>query len=235
MATESRVDVAHAHPFWARPFPDIAVVHNGHITNYYKLRRACEMRGHRFQTENDSEMIAVYIADKLAAGDTLDTALRASIDDLDGTFAYLISTVEGFGLARTSSGPSRWSTPGRRDGRPRLRGDLRSRRPSPIRVGAARTPGERGSLVAQVTSEIATVDAEGQETRDVNRGIDGDRRRCPGDPRAAPRRTALVRGGAQGGWPDDRLRRPVGWYTAGMTSGPTSWCRATADGPSART
>jgi glutamate synthase domain-containing protein 1 len=100
MATESRVDIAHSHPFWARPFPDIAVVHNGQITNYHKLRRRLEQRGQRFATENDSEVIAVYIADKLEAGETLDQALRASIDDLDGTFAYLISTANGIGLAR---------------------------------------------------------------------------------------------------------------------------------------
>ncbi len=100
MATESRVDIAHSHPFWARPFPDISVVHNGQITNYHKLRRSLEQKGQRFATENDSEVIAIYIADKLEAGETLDTALRASIDDLDGTFAYLISTVNGIGLAR---------------------------------------------------------------------------------------------------------------------------------------
>jgi methylamine---glutamate N-methyltransferase subunit A len=100
MATESRVDIAHSHPFWARPFPDIAVVHNGQITNYHKLRRRLEQKGHRFATENDSEVIAVYIADKLEAGESLDAALRASIADLDGTFAYLISTANGVGLAR---------------------------------------------------------------------------------------------------------------------------------------
>jgi methylamine---glutamate N-methyltransferase subunit A len=100
MATESRVDIAHSHPFWARPFPDICVVHNGQITNYHKLRRRLEQKGHRFATENDSEVIAVYIADKLEAGDSLDSALRASIGDLDGTFAYLISTADGIGLAR---------------------------------------------------------------------------------------------------------------------------------------
>ena len=100
MATESRVDIAHSHPFWARPFPDISVVHNGQITNYHKLRRRLEQRGHRFATDNDSEVIAVYIADRLAVGESLDEALRASIDDLDGTFAYLISTAEGIGLAR---------------------------------------------------------------------------------------------------------------------------------------
>ncbi len=100
MATESRVDIAHSHPFWARPFPDIAVVHNGQITNYHKLRRFLEMKGHRFSTENDSEVIAVYIADRLETGESLEDALRASVSDLDGTFAYLISTAQGVGLAR---------------------------------------------------------------------------------------------------------------------------------------
>lgn len=100
MATESRVDIAHSHPFWARPFPDIAVVHNGQITNYHKLRRRLELRGHRFATENDSEVIAVYIADRLQRGESLDDALRASVAELDGTFAYLIATADGIGLAR---------------------------------------------------------------------------------------------------------------------------------------
>jgi methylamine---glutamate N-methyltransferase subunit A len=100
MATESRVDIAHSHPFWARPFPDIAVVHNGQITNYHKLRRTLEMKGHHFSTDNDSEVIAVYIADRLQQGDSLEDALKASVRDLDGTFAYLISTRDGIGLAR---------------------------------------------------------------------------------------------------------------------------------------
>jgi glutamate synthase domain-containing protein 1 len=100
MATESRVDIAHSHPFWARPFPDIAVVHNGTITNYHQLRRRLEMKGHRFSTQNDSEVIAVYVADRLQAGEPLEEALKASITDLDGAFAYLISTDRGLGLAR---------------------------------------------------------------------------------------------------------------------------------------
>ena len=45
-------------------------------------------------------MIAVYIADKLERGESLEDALRASVADLDGTFAYLISTPEGIGVAR---------------------------------------------------------------------------------------------------------------------------------------
>ncbi len=100
MATESQVDIAHSHPFWARPFADIAVVHNGTITNYHKLRRLLQNKGHVFATHNDSEVIAVYLADKLENGESLEDALRASVSDLDGTFAYLVSTKDGIGLAR---------------------------------------------------------------------------------------------------------------------------------------
>ena len=102
MATESRVDISHAHPFWAYPFPDVTVVHNGQLTNYHKLKRRYEDEGHRFQTGNDSELIAVYLADKLANGETLDAALQESLDDLDGTFTYLVSTRDGLGCAKDS-------------------------------------------------------------------------------------------------------------------------------------
>ena len=104
MATESRVDISHAHPFWAYPFSDVTVVHNGQLTNYHKLRRMYEDRGLLFQTENDSELIAVYLADKMARGQSLDDVLGESLGDLDGTFTYLVSTRDGLGYAK-----DRWS------------------------------------------------------------------------------------------------------------------------------
>lgn len=100
LATESRVDISHSHPFWARPFSDIAVVHNGHITNYHKLRRRLEMKGHHFNTENDSEVIAVYIADMMEQGATLQEAVKSTITVLDGTFTYLVATGDSIGFAR---------------------------------------------------------------------------------------------------------------------------------------
>ena len=100
MATESRVDINHAHPFWAYPFTDVTVVHNGQLTNYHKMKRKFQDQGHLFQTQNDSEIIAVYLADKLAKGNSLDSALRDSVDDLDGTFTYLVSTKDGLGYAK---------------------------------------------------------------------------------------------------------------------------------------
>ena len=100
LATESRVDITHSHPFWAYPFPDVTVVHNGQLTNYHKMKRQYEDRGHRFQTENDSELIAVYLAEKLAQGAGLEDALFDSLDDLDGSFTYLVSTDQGMGSAK---------------------------------------------------------------------------------------------------------------------------------------
>ena len=64
MATESDVDISGAHPYWAYPFSDVAVVHNGQLTNYFHWRRRLERSGHRFQSECDSEVIAVYLAER---------------------------------------------------------------------------------------------------------------------------------------------------------------------------
>ena len=100
LATESEVKPEAAHPFWATGFADVAIVHNGQITNYWKMRRRLEARGFEFRTDNDSELIAVYVADKLAKGVRLETALEESVDDLDGTFSFLVSTKDGIGFAK---------------------------------------------------------------------------------------------------------------------------------------
>ncbi|HLJ96748.1 MAG TPA: hypothetical protein VKU02_26480 [Gemmataceae bacterium] len=92
LSTESRVDLSHSQPFWAHGVPDLATVHNGHITNYHKLRRRYEQRGYRFYTENDSEVIGIYLCERMATGMALTDALRSSLDDFDGSFSYLAAT-----------------------------------------------------------------------------------------------------------------------------------------------
>jgi glutamine phosphoribosylpyrophosphate amidotransferase len=64
------------------------------------MRRRLEKRGFAFNTGNDSELIAVYLADKLSQGQTLQDALKQSIDDLDGTFSFLVSTKDEIGFAK---------------------------------------------------------------------------------------------------------------------------------------
>ena len=100
LATESITAVAYGHPFWAEPFPDIAIVHNGQLTNYYKFRRLLEQQGYRFHTGNDSELIAVYLADKMEHGQTFYEALKDSVYELDGCFCYLICTPDAIGSAK---------------------------------------------------------------------------------------------------------------------------------------
>ncbi len=100
LATESRVDISHSQPFWAHGHRDLAAVHNGHITNYHRLRALYEMRDHRFYTENDSEIIPLFLADQMAQGATFEDALRRSTDRLDGTFSFLAATADQLGLAK---------------------------------------------------------------------------------------------------------------------------------------
>jgi len=100
MATESDVDIRSAHPYWAYPFADVSVVHNGQLTNYWTGRRALERKGHRFTSHCDSELIAVYLADKIAEGSTLEDAMKESLDELDGVFTYVVATADSLGMAK---------------------------------------------------------------------------------------------------------------------------------------
>ena len=100
MATESDVDIRSAHPYWAYPFNDVAVVHNGQLTNYWGMRREMERRSHRFMSNCDSELIAVYLADAIDRGEELEGAMWRSIDELDGVFTYVVATGDRLGMAK---------------------------------------------------------------------------------------------------------------------------------------
>lgn len=98
MATESVVDTHHSHPFTSAY--DLSVVHNGQISNYYKLRFQMERFGAVFETKNDSEAIAHYINYQLLQGKSLEVALKHLLDQIDGTYTFLVATREQVGLVR---------------------------------------------------------------------------------------------------------------------------------------
>ena len=100
MATESDVDISNAHPYWAYPFSDVAVVHNGQLTNYHQWRRRLEAAGHRFASDCDSEIIAVYLAERMSKGDSLEDAMRRSLEELDGVFTYICVSEDALGMAK---------------------------------------------------------------------------------------------------------------------------------------
>ena len=100
MATESGVDIKSAHPFWGYPFSDVSVVHNGQLTNYWNNRRMLENKGMRFMSECDSELIAVYLAEKMRNGATLEEGMKDSLSGLDGVFTYFVATKDSLGMAK---------------------------------------------------------------------------------------------------------------------------------------
>lgn len=98
MATESAVTVLHAHPFV--PSRDLCVVHNGSFSNYATVRRFLTANGVRFDSDNDSEVAARYLARRLALGDDLEEATRWVMKEMDGFFTLVISTAREMSVVR---------------------------------------------------------------------------------------------------------------------------------------
>jgi len=98
MATESAVTVAGSHPFSTGD--DTCLVHNGSLSNHNRLREQLVRQGERFQTDNDSEVAAAYLASRMRAGDTLKGALENGLRDLDGFYTFVVGTRDGFAVIR---------------------------------------------------------------------------------------------------------------------------------------
>ncbi len=98
MATESAVTTNGSHPFATGA--DTCLVHNGSLSNHNRLRRFLEARGESFQTENDSEVAAGYLAWRMRSGDTISQALEGALGDLDGFYTFAIGVAHGFAILR---------------------------------------------------------------------------------------------------------------------------------------
>jgi glutamate synthase domain-containing protein 1 len=98
MATESAVTTDGAHPYTTGM--DQCLVHNGSLSNHNSVRRRLVREGLRFDTENDTEVAAAYLSWRMREGDTLETALQASLRDLDGFFTFVVGTRTGFAVLR---------------------------------------------------------------------------------------------------------------------------------------
>lgn len=98
MATESAVTTAGSHPFSTGA--DTCLVHNGSLSNHNRLRRVLTAAGERFQTENDSEVAAGFLANQMRGGESLAGALRHALTTLDGFYTFAIGTADGFAVLR---------------------------------------------------------------------------------------------------------------------------------------
>ena len=98
MATESRVTTEGSHPFSTGH--DLCLVHNGSLSNHNRLRTRLRREGIEFQTENDTEVAAGYLAWRLSEGASLEEALEGCLVDLDGFYTFLVGTADGFAVLR---------------------------------------------------------------------------------------------------------------------------------------
>jgi glutamate synthase domain-containing protein 1 len=98
MATESAVTTEHSHPFSTGL--DLCLVHNGSLSNHNNLREMLRGEGIRFTTDNDSEVAAGYLTWRLGQGATLNEAMEAALQDLDGFYTFAIGTRDGFAVLR---------------------------------------------------------------------------------------------------------------------------------------
>ena len=98
MATELAVTVNGAHPFTTGP--DQCLVHNGSLSNHNAMRRELIRHGLAFETDNDSEVAAGFLTWKMREGASLEQAMEASLEALDGFYTFVIGTESGFGVLR---------------------------------------------------------------------------------------------------------------------------------------
>ncbi len=65
----------------------IAIVHNGIIENFVELREELLKKGHVFESDTDTEVIAHLIEEELKAGKKFEDAMRSALLRLKGSFA----------------------------------------------------------------------------------------------------------------------------------------------------
>jgi glutamate synthase domain-containing protein 1 len=98
MATESAVTPDRAHPFTAGE--DFCLVHNGSLSNPYRVRRKLEPLGIHFETDNDTEAACRFLEWRMREGDSIEAAIEQGFTELDGFFTFLIGTRNGLSLVR---------------------------------------------------------------------------------------------------------------------------------------
>jgi amidophosphoribosyltransferase len=98
MATESAVTPAHCHPFSVGS--DQCLVHNGSFANHATIRRELKAGGAVFDSDNDSEVGARFVAAQLAAGYDLEKSLKLLCERFDGFYTLLVSTRDSFAVVR---------------------------------------------------------------------------------------------------------------------------------------
>ena len=98
MATESAVTASGCHPYAVGPGQ--CLVHNGSFANHASVRRELRAGGVVFDSENDTEVAARFVAQQLAAGRDVEAALKELYATFDGFYTLLVSDHDSFAVVR---------------------------------------------------------------------------------------------------------------------------------------
>ena len=82
----------------------MALAHNGNLVNAMELRRALEERGSIFHTTTDSEVIAYMIVQERLRSTSIEEAVSAAMDDLEGAYSLVIASPAKLIAARDPHG-----------------------------------------------------------------------------------------------------------------------------------
>ena len=75
-------------------------MHNGSFANHATIRRELIADGVRFDSENDTEVGARFVAQQLAAGRDIEAALKELLAAFDGFYTLLVSNRDSFAVVR---------------------------------------------------------------------------------------------------------------------------------------
>ena len=93
-ATHGEPNDINAHPHTDNS-GKISIIHNGIIENFVVLKKALLAKGHTFQSDTDTEVLAVFIGALYDEVKNLELAVRMALSEVDGTFGLVVlSTYE---------------------------------------------------------------------------------------------------------------------------------------------
>ncbi|MGI9534150.1 MAG: glutamine--fructose-6-phosphate transaminase (isomerizing) [Thermodesulfobacteriota bacterium] len=86
-ATHGKPTEKNAHPHVSGP---ISIVHNGIIENFSELKKELKSKGHKFNSDTDTEVVAHLIEDFINRGSSFETSVKKAFSKVEGSYAAAI-------------------------------------------------------------------------------------------------------------------------------------------------
>jgi len=88
-ATHGFPNYENAHPHTDNS-KEIAIVHNGIIENYSSIKKKLMSEGYTFESDTDTEVLAVFIGHLYKKTQDLESAVRLALREIDGTYGIAV-------------------------------------------------------------------------------------------------------------------------------------------------